>query len=267
MKRPCQALLCLLIGLATHSSPAGDYIRDFARKGIDKQVMKLSGSCAAEAITEDSLGILVRIPLKESGHASAGVISKFKVGGDFEITAAYELIEVNRPKNGYGAGVGLRIVKSSGDARRATLARFQHPKSGSGYTTDVAVMENEKLKHESTSVPTETRKGRLRLVRRGPALQFLVAEGENDSFREVRQAEFGSEELSSVELYGDTGGAQLPVSVRLISLAVTADDLPLGAPQKQERAIWSIWSIFGAAGVLLLVASGVYYFWRARKRE
>jgi hypothetical protein len=60
-----------------------------------------------KVLKRDAGGIRIILSEKPSGFPPFGVTPRFCVRGDFEITASYELLKLERPASGYGAALGV----------------------------------------------------------------------------------------------------------------------------------------------------------------
>lgn len=250
--------------LTSFAGAAERFTHDFGRDPWHERILQRVGWNAGEAITETPQGLVVTLPVDKPGKAEAGVGTKFKVGGDFEITVSYELLDLSQPEKGYGTGVRLRLVKAEGLYRRADLSRSIKTSGLHRFTSAVWTKVKEQWNPIVEHYSAEHDSGRLRLSRRGSILIYAVADGDTGEFREVRQAEFGPEVLTAIEFLGDTGESTMPMSVRLTNLSIVADELPFGLPAPQRKSIWSVWILSSVMGVAAVTASGIWY-WRAHR--
>jgi hypothetical protein len=250
--------MLLILSIPTALPPravAGQDVQGIAGGTIDKHLLRLVGPNAADAIASAKDGLMIRLPTAKPGRPQVGVESRFRICGDFKDTGSYALVSEGGPSDGYGAGVMLRIVKDSGPpSLKATLSRFDHPREKQAFITNLFEDRGKDgTKHRVKYYPAEARSGRLRLVRAGSTLRYMVSEGVSKDFREPRREGFGGEGSRAVALLGDTGGSRGPLTVRLTGFGVKGDELRFGIPLRQERSIWTIWSIVGLAGVVVSV--------------
>lgn len=244
----------VLVG-AAHSD---EFVQDFARDAIDEGMLKIVPSHGRDAFGEDREGLHVRLPLKTPETYQVAIETRFKLIADFDVATDFTLISADRPSEGYGVGVMLRIVKEAspkGPKKRAVLARANQRERGNVFVTSIALLRNSDVsKRWERAFPTEATTGRLRLVRKGAKLQFWVASGANDQFQKVRDNEFGTEAVRSAAVLVYTGQSPSPVEVRIERFIVTAEELTHGTPRRWHQYIWALWTVFGMTGVLLLVA-------------
>src|SRR5690606_14389741 len=86
-------------------------------------------------------------------------------------------------------------------------------------------------------------RGRLRLVRVGTQLEFLVADNVNSTFRQLRLAEFTDADIEMVRLSAQQSDAATPVEVVWSELVIRAEELPnrpdaLASGQRRHRATY-----------------------------
>lgn len=265
VNRAALVLVPAFLVAATSPDGAEHFTQRFDAEPINSRVLNYIGRNARDAITRTDGGLVVKLPVdKPDSELQAGVATKFKVDGDFEITLGYHLDKVEQPEKGYGAGVILRLSKSAGPRRRVNLSHFMHRTEGNVFVTNVWTDVKGKERRDYQNFSTEADHGQLRIVRKGPTVTYLVAEGDSDEFRELRQVEFGPEPLTAVDLLGGTGNSNKPITVRLTNLSIRADGLPFGLPPQRQRFFWHTWGALALLGVVVLIGSAVW-FWRRRR--
>lgn len=126
----------------------GESFSDLGRAAPGGRVIRYVGQNAKRAIKKVAGGLVVRLPVDKPGRPQVGVETGFRVGGDFEITADYEIVDLTKPDKGYGSGVLLRLTSDGGAVERAALTRFSHPKRGEVFGADVMTRAEKDLKHD-----------------------------------------------------------------------------------------------------------------------
>jgi hypothetical protein len=95
------------------------------------------------------------------------------------------------------------------------------------------------------------------LVRTGPILHYLVAEGDKPEFRQIYQVEFGAEDLEMARLAAVTGGSTAAVDVLWKDIELRAEALP-GLPSTSEatpgQSPWWVLAVTTAVAVLAGIA-------------
>jgi len=214
-------------------------------------------------VRRESSGVRIRVSGKKSGFPPFGISPRFRVSGDFEITVSYELVKLDKPASGYGVSVSLWAMTDTPSVDAATLSRAHRPHDGNAWVADKGwwAVSEKKYYHDGQTFPTQCRAGKLRLVRTGSVMHYLVAEGDSDEFRELRLASFNDEDLSQIHLGVDTGESTSPVEVLLKDLRIRAEELPVGASRRQTSRAWLIWLVAGIIGIGAVFASALV-FWK-----
>jgi serine/threonine protein kinase len=231
------------------------YRQSFLDKQYDFRRLRISApGGATNLVRPDPRGVRITIPPKLGG--SVAIETKFAIRGDFDLRARYEILASPTPATGFGAGPEL-LVKPPGDwDKLAALSRFARTKD-TGYSAAFLRKVEEETKVSGNWPATSARKGTLRLVRTGPILHYLVAEGDRPEFRQIYQVEFGAEDLEMARLAAVTGGSTAAVDVLWKDIEVRAEALP-GLPSISTAAPgqspWWVLAVVVAVGVLAGVA-------------
>lgn len=88
-------------------------------------------------------------------------------------------------------------------------------------------------------VAAEARRGKLRFVRTGGTLHFLVAENDSSKFRELKKVEFGDEPIGLFRAESNTNGAACTVETLWSDVEIRAEKLEpmrISVHQAQEAA-------------------------------
>jgi hypothetical protein len=263
-------LACFVVMAAWPASrllPADEITIPLTSEKLDKRLVRLVGPDVKHATRLTERGLLVTLPVKAADaaakHGQVGVQSRLKVVGDFTITGAYELLSAEKPKQGYGVGVLLRVVRQSKPPVRAIVSRYHRRGPGQSYSADVASFDPQgKMRHDEKHFQTKAMSGRLRLERKGQTLRFLVADGDSPKFRELRRFWFEDSPIREISFVVDPGNSSSPVKARLVSLTIQSDDLPFRVPEEPESRSWLLWVAVGAVGV-----AGTVYAVRTRRRR
>jgi RNA polymerase sigma factor (sigma-70 family) len=176
-------------------------------------------------------GLRITLPPKRDRHHAVGVATRLLFSGDFEITAAFELLSASRPAAGYGVGVSLNLGRVSDRDLFGKIARFVRAEEGSVFVSEYWNNHPPKT-YALESIPTETRTGRLRLVRQRDTLRFLAAAGFERDFQKIDQRIFGSEDLTQLRLVvSDSGEPGNPVDARLLELRIVGSKVAVINPR------------------------------------
>jgi hypothetical protein len=276
------ALLCMAVGLgvswlssgaaekasqvsAALASERGLY-QDFRNQHPLMPGLALVGKDADDYTKRGPEGYRVTLPAGRKATRpllGVGVLSSFEVRGDFQITGSFDLLAADAPAGPKDVvGVELFIMREPDGKHMARLGRFN---TSEGQVYEVRDSDFSALQKGGPArivrEPTQETQGKLRLVRRGSMLTYLVQDATTQGqFKELFKTEFGTEPLK-VLLYdvypGDHFGT---VDARLVDFRVERGSEVLAqavaapavepAPGAGQRGIWKIVFAFG----LLLVS-------------
>ena len=250
---------------APPSSPV--YSIDFRGIKFDNDNMRLFGSGTSQFVKPTKEGLAISAP-KDKQVKELGFGPKFTLRGDFEITAGFEISKLDDPDAGYGVGPSLYLATNSPAEDAATVARLKRIKEGDVFSThsatNVAQPDGKpKRQHSVKMFDTAAMTGRLRLVRAGKTLRYLVSEGGPEAdFRELQQLEFTDADVTLVRVSINRNGAGTPAEMRWLDFTVTAKAF-IGKSQSRAAVVVSMWPWVAMASGLVLLAV-VVWLWRRR---
>jgi regulation of enolase protein 1 (concanavalin A-like superfamily) len=157
----------------------------------------------------ESRGLRITVPHHQGDKKpSVGFQPLLKIHGDFEIAASYELLSIDPPKAGAGAGANLYILAEA-TLHAASFRRCVTPDGDDAFFVHVSTRDQSgKRRPQYNYFPAETKSGRLCLKRTGSTLQFLVVEGEGDKRRKLHEVEFGAGTIGLLRVETTTGGSR-----------------------------------------------------------
>lgn len=254
-------MLCLLAALTVEAAGA-EFRHSFIGNESLGPMLSFWGKGAANYAQLTPEGLVIAIPKSNDQLPPVGVVPRFRLHGDFEVTATYEFVEVELPTAGWGAGIMLWAGTNARARDGATVSRFQHAKFGPIFATDRTFASAAgRAQHFERHDPARGTQGKLRLARRKKTLHYSVAdEGENE-FREVRVEPFVSNDVSWLPLAVVTGGSKTAVAVRLLDLTYVAEKLPLANEPEDTEGGWIIWSLLSFLAVLTLSLIAALRLW------
>ncbi len=278
-KRWLLAAVCLvagvgLFGLGQEPKPEGTtademtrFYQDFRGRPIDFNLFRPTG--ARRQMFEEPEGLRITLPAAEMKSPPTGLVTAFRVSGDFEITTSYELLKADKPPNGWGVGVQLYLMMESPTQEAIMFGRFHSPQEGHIYnclhlTTDAKGNRRPAHAHREN---TETRAGRLRLTRHGSVVTCWAAEADREDFRPIHQFELGADDLSLVRVAADPGTFSDPIEVRISDFEVRAWGVPAVVPPNAPRWRRPLLYMTLAAFVVFIFAGGVWAWRRHHRRE
>jgi hypothetical protein len=202
----------------------------------------------------------LRVTIEKGLAPTVRLGTRFRLRGDFEITASYEIISPMKAPPGAYFGPEIHIKPDGDWAKFASIANYVRA-DGSTYVVAHGHKEDGKDRFESRTMSTKARSGRFRLVRAGDNLKYFVADGEDGKFRQLFQTEFGSQDIEMVRLEVIRDKTTEGCDIIWKDLAIRADmfpgtDIPLDS--SWSTALW-----LGIPTVLVVIAATV---WAARSR-
>ena len=242
-----------------------EFTHDFRSQALPP-TLRLVGPEAERYVRLESQGLRVSLPAdRKDLVAPVGLATVFGMRGNFEITAAYEVLKAEEPDTGFGVGVNLRVKEVEPSPEAAMVAWLVRAKGQQVAAWDWSkVGPGGKLKPEGKAVPSTARVGRLRLQRVGDALRFLIAsDTSGETFQELHQCDFGRDDLERAYLTVLTSRAPRAVEVRWLELQIRADGLPGLTPSTGGPSM--AWLVGGWSAIVLLVGGGWLVWRRTRK--
>jgi serine/threonine-protein kinase len=248
------------------------FYQDFRGKPINEEFFQYMG--LRDLIKEEPEGLRITLPGPHAQAPASGVATGFHVTGDFSITTSYELLRVDDSKPSWGAGASLYLYAGNSAHDAAMIANFVRP-DGHFYTCSKTLTNAEgKRQFFTHAVPTQARSGKLRLVRRGAVVTYLVADGGTDTFQELHQFEVTADDFAFARVAADCGNKDILVDVRFHDLEIRSPDLPgeartdaAGQPlPREKRWLPAAELIVLAIALSLMVALGVGLY-RRRPRH
>ncbi len=225
--------LLLVAGAVSLQLPA-EFYQDFRGSQFPTPPIKKFTQGNPDDIKPEPQGVRITVPRNELPSPRAGVGPTFRVGGNFEITASYELLSTGDQPKGGGAGAVLQVLKdpTAPFPKNAAVTRVVHPKMGDVFAGTLSPIE-EGGNPVTRFFPNDLKAGKLRLVRNGSILRWQFSAGPADIFGDIRQPmEFGPQEVM-VRLFADPGKDKTgtgSVDLRFLDLRIRADAIP-GAPK------------------------------------
>jgi hypothetical protein len=292
MRNSAKLALCLLaVVLAPAPARAREHVILDFRFGIPGSTgLRLFGADAEAVAKTDAEGLRINLPPGRRDVNWVGVELPCRIHGDFEIAVGYELLAVGDPTPVVGAGVQMRLFFDTPTPVVAAVTRLRKPRT----TTPVRLYEHVgpigetfgaaridldpdgKEKLDVRNFRAEQPKGRLKLVRTGALMHYIVADGGSD-FHEVRSREIGTDDVKLLRLFCFPGYRPVAVDVRFTDLVIDADQFsldlnqPLAAaadagdtPRPAKRSLLILGGLL-AAGMLVLAGVLLLYSWQKKR--
>ena len=219
-------------------------------------------------IKTEAAGLRVTIP-EDFIHpfGGIGVRTTFAIHGDFEITATVEILEAEEPpKGGYGVGAILRLYKAEPSPDFVNLGRLVRAGDMQVILWEQSIGAlDEKRKITAGPSPCTDKLLRLRMQREGTILRFSWAPGiAGNEFQEIRQLDFGGDDLRYAALVGVTGRQKCKLDARFLDLRIRSGGILAAAAPAAAKAPASrpdgernYWWLLTLAAVVVLLGGGL----------
>ena len=258
-------IIMCFAALSTHGTGRSAELHvDFRHMAFDNVALKLVGTHAEQLVAPTERGLLIRIPLNEGVMEPIGIAPRDTIRGDFEITAQYELLRYDRPRDGFGVGVGIVVQFQTAAMDTVSIERNAVPAAGDSFTSASCRGGNTHERFSSKRVPARSRAGKLRLVRTSSTVRAYYDDGGN-VFKLLREQEVGSEDATIVRFGADTGAKAHRVEVLLKHLAINADEfvVPTKTPVPSMASIDPAFLLVIIVDILVF-AFAIWKLWPAR---
>ena len=173
--------------LSDRLKAAWEYRCDFRDGRYDYRWLHLEPNGPLASLAKpDRRGLRIAIPPRTDCRG-VGAFTLFGVHGDFEVTASFEILRADRPREGDGVGPELYLRAVDGWDHYASMARMLRADHAEPQLR-VAWGEKGDGRPRSPGARdrTDLKAGRFRIARAGSTVHYLVAPKDSDAFREVR---------------------------------------------------------------------------------
>ena len=273
-------------GAADDTQTMKEYHRQFEGNPEKGPLLDLYGPDADQCVKFEPEGLRITLPTGYPGNRpDTGVITRFGVKGDFEITLSYQILDQPVAASGRYTRLILAVVpeKPQGTGVRAS------PETWHQVNDNMAVVQRQTGWNDFRALwqkldegegrpmlantdfrPARETRGSLRLVRTGTMLSWYVVDGPGSEFVLLHQEPYSGENIKNVRIVAMTGGTRTTFDVRVLDFHVQAAELPLPSSArlpKAERVTWPLWPFTLAAilSFVLVVPLGVWLYVRYRR--
>lgn len=169
-----------------------------------------------------------------------GVGPRFKLRGDFEVTATFTVLKSPQPADGFGTGAVIQLTTNSPGPSSVVFGRLCRKDGGQVISTHAATGAGAERKPVTRLFPDKGSSYRFRIARVGDKLTFFTAEPKSDKFRKLFSTDFDTADVNLLRLGMQQSHADSSVEVAWHDLQIQADELigmpdTLAAGEKQHR--------------------------------
>jgi RNA polymerase sigma factor (sigma-70 family) len=197
--------------------------QDFLGTKVNLDFLKYTAKNPQKWIVPEAEGLRISPPETIPRPGPTGVSTNFRLKGDFDVIASYEILEAEIGGAGNPIGVSLWLTTDTPTEDAIMLARFNR-QDGPFYTCSgiMTTPLGKKRQYPPGKLTfSEVMAGQLRLVRQGKVVRYLVAEEGAAGFQELRRIDLGTDDVLYVRLAVDPGNKESPpVVARLRAIEV-----------------------------------------------
>jgi|SRR5581483_6288089 len=250
---------------------------------VEGRPLLFVGDEADKFVKLEPEGLRITLPAGFDGERPThGVNTAMVASGDFEISAAFEVLKEPGPgeAGSKGTKVHLLVTVDKPPWDLAGFSRHLMPKFATRYTAwhNQWNQDTRKNKQEIKWFEAKSTKWRFRLTRKDTVLSYYLAEADEADFRLLQQYLFVGDDVKDIRVVATTGGPKAALDVRVTDLRIRAESLPnLGvvptdgmvpAEPPEERPIRGRWLIWLALGLAVVVLVGVTFaVWHRRRAQ
>ncbi len=185
----------------------------------------------ASLLKREERGLRILIPKGQAERKPwLGFAPALDIGGDFEITATYEILSTGSDRN-EGSSVGPSLHLFAEETLNNAGFRRVMQADGDAFLVDWRVADRAGGRSRGREIiPANSPAGQLRLIRTGGVLSFLAREEGDDRFRVLWQIEFGTTPIGLVRVESWAEGAQDDVDILWKDLTIRAESLKESPP-------------------------------------
>lgn len=259
-------------GICPASDPR-DYEVSFHDSNFDNTFLAPTSQGNASLARPEKDGIHLKSAQGQLAN-NLGFGPKFKIHGDFEVTATFTVVEATQPTDGFGTGAVMQLNTVGPDPSTAIFGRLCRKDGKEVISTYTATGSGNQRKSAARMFPTTARNLQFKIARKGQALTFSVAEPPSEEFRTLSTLPFGSQDVTLLRCGLQQSHAEANVEVVWHDLHVHAaelldrpDALPAGEKQHRPQLQYTTVAPFPwgwASATVILAVLLVTVWWRQR---
>lgn len=215
---------CILFGFADRLQQAVEF--NFRDRQWDRRAFDPSGA-SPWLVKSEAEGLRIRLPENTGAIGHVGTMSKFRIHGDFEAIATYEILQIEKPILPKFYGGAMLITEFVDSPEHTNLRRERHADGNDYYTPHRhSLSAQEQVETAMQHIPTQAMKGQMVLVRRGGTMYWLARDDGQPDFRVLQQGPCAQQDVSTLKLAIDSWGTQSLTDLRWLDLTIRAESLP-----------------------------------------
>jgi hypothetical protein len=265
----------LLALLCTVGQTKDEYVQDFHHDFRGELLPETLGLQPFNypALAVEKEGLRITLPKNRKQMGQVGVFTTFPVKGNFEITAAYEILHADQPTDGWGVGVTLYAYVDAPVKNAVGIYRLDRPKGVRTIHWDCALTgAGGQREYSNDRVDSDARVFRLRMTRNKKTVTLFWAPGlVGDEFRAIGKTEFVSDDLKTVALNTTTGSKPFDLEARFVDLRIRSGvkslsegELTLSLGERVRRR-WRLVVVLLLAGFTMCCVL-LTWVWRRRRQ-
>ncbi len=213
------------VGLPAPEPPtppaADDFYYDFRGGKPLPPAFTRFGLDVGTVVQPEEEGLRVTLPLSRQRTDKAGVKLAYRLAGDFEVTTGLEILQADRPTEGYGVGFSLFLDTEPAVGEGLGLERLHRIEEGDVLTSfHMTPGTNGKREFHKKWHPSAMRSGRLRIVRSAGQATFWAAEGDAAEFQRLALDQRFVAATTAVWVAAYPGAAHNSVDLRIKDLRI-----------------------------------------------
>jgi hypothetical protein len=208
-------------GLALFRS---EFFHDFRNRGFPNPKFELTGADAGKRVKPEPEGLRVTLAAEKSEKYDAvGVATRLRVHGDFEITAGFEIVAAEPPKQGRGVYFEVYLKTNSPTSKGFAFTRYVLPNGREVYECGLKATNqqgNRETLFNGEHIAAKGKSGQLRITRIGPTIMLSVHDDAGEGFRFLYRVDLGTEDVTYLRLGANPGGAPCAIDLRIHDVRV-----------------------------------------------
>ena len=218
-------------------------------------------------------GLRIKLPKDRKNMGQVGIITNFPIKGDFEITAAYEILHADQPTDGWGVGATMFVMCGEDTGKDAVgIYRLNRAKGVQTIHWNCVVIRDGQRDYKDGRIACDAKLFRLRMTRSKKTVTCFWAPGlSGGEFHEIGSTAFISDDVRSVTLNTTTGNKRYDLDARFVDLRIRSSVKSMSEPEQgpsvgermQKR--WRLMLVALLFGVAM--SAGMLAWWLRRRRQ